>query len=95
MSFIDYKTVSITDSDKLSGIHEQLNKPRRYRIQYWNKTKQEWDIRIGQFDDKSQGRLNQAVSAIESTDVEGREDDGGNTRKGQENKRGVKNEDTI
>ena len=77
MSFIDYATVNITDSDKLSVIHEQLNKPRRFRIKYWNKTNQEWDIRIGYFDDKSQVRLNKAGDSIVITYVEVWEDDGG------------------
>ena len=80
MSFIDYATVNITDSDKLSVIHEQLNKPRRFRIKYWNKTNQEWDIRIGYFDDKSQVRLNKAGDSIVITYVEVWEDDGGYTR---------------
>ena len=80
MSFINYATVSITDSDKLSVIHEQLNKPRRFRIKYWNKTNQEWDIRIGYFDDKSQVRLNKAGDSIVITYVEEWQDDGGHTR---------------
>ncbi len=31
-SFTNYATVSMADSHKLSVIHEQLNKPRRFRI---------------------------------------------------------------
>ena len=77
MSFIDYATVSIADSDKLSAIHEQLNKPRRFRIKYWNKTNQEWDLRVGYFDDKSQVRLNKTGDAIVITYVEVWIDDGG------------------
>jgi hypothetical protein len=40
-SFTNYATVSMADSHKLSVIHEQLNKPRRFRIKYWNKTNQD------------------------------------------------------
>ncbi len=45
-SFTNYATVSMADSHKLSVIHEQLNKPRRFRIKYWNKTNQ---IENGEF----------------------------------------------
>ena len=78
-SFTNYATVSMADSHKLSVIHEQLNKPRRFRIKYWNKTNQEWDIRVGYFDDKSQVRLNKTGDAIVITYVEVWIDDGGHT----------------
>ena len=78
MSFIDYATVNIADSDKLSAIHEQLNKPRRFRITFWNKTNQEWDTRIGFFDDKSR-IWKTKFGTIAITYVERWEDDGGHT----------------
>ena len=75
-SFIDYATVSMADSDKLSAIHEQLSKPRRFRIRYWNKTDQDWDFRTGYFDKNSQVRLNKKGDAIVITYLEIWTDDG-------------------
>ena len=79
MSFINYATVSMTDSDKLSVIHEQLNQPRRFRITFWHKTNEEWDTRIGYFDDKSKiWKTKKGTIAI--TYVDTWEDDNGHTQ---------------
>ena len=94
-SFTNYATVSMADSHKLSVIHEQLNKPRRFRIKYWNKTNQEWDIRVGYFDDKSQVRLNKTGDAIVITYVEVWIDDGGHTHENYRNAVVDKKHDAI
>ena len=78
-NFIDYATVSITDSDKLSVIHKQLKEPRRFRIRFWHKTNKEWDTRIGYFDDKSKIWITQK-GTIAITYVDTWEDDGGHTQ---------------